>query len=98
MVAAYHKRCPAPPKFSNKKRSQFKILQYYEEIRRSEGLIRDCVKEMMHIAKFNNHVAKPERGGLDWGEGTALFNKLAEMPDAIVDEGGPDRKNQRESQ
>ena len=83
-------RCPAKDEASRRK--SFSCLQYQSEVRVEQQLLRDSVREMMHLAQFQAWAAKGKNvppKGLSPIEAATEFSERHKDPECIVDYLGP---------
>ena len=100
LIRAYIMKCGVPKGMrggKKKKEAGFCALQFLQEVRVEEQLVRDGVYEMMHEVAFMSHAAKPKHyppTGLDQESAKSEFLKLSRETNAIVDFLGPTQKYQ----
>ena len=100
LIRAYIMKCGVPKGMrggKKKKEALFCALQFLQEVRVEEQLVRDGVYEMMHEVAFMSHAAKPKHyppTGLDQESAKSEFLKLSRETNAIVDFLGPTQKYQ----
>ena len=67
----------------------FGILEYEQHQETALEMLRDGTMQMMHLAKFQHHVAKPHNWpprGLTPEEAKVEFNRLCALPDAVLED------------
>ena len=100
LIRAYIMKCGAPKGMrggKKKKEAGFCALQFLQEVRVEEQLVRDGVYEMMHEVAFMSHTAKPKHyppTGLDQESAKSEFLRLSRETNAFVDFLGPTQKYQ----
>ena len=87
----YIKQCPPKEVNGLTKMGSFKVMQYQTAVRAEQQQIRDGVREMMHLAKFQAYAAKPKNyppRGLDADSAKVEFFRLADEEGSVVDFNG----------
>jgi hypothetical protein len=92
-LAMYHKR---HPKVEGKRPKAPVVLEFIEEHRHEQQLLREGHHEMMCERVYLAWMAKPKNGPLDAFKAKSRFVQLCEADNAITDSDGPDPDNRKQ--